>query len=171
MDPVSFLIAMTIAAIFLVPALRWPTAGRLMVSLMFAGGALFNLLVTLPNGEVALEALVATSYVPLYRDVVQTVIGWGLSGAFLGLVIAFEATTGLLTLWRGRWTKLALVAAAAWSLGMLPVIPPDGLAIGVALTGAPGIAALLLLRHDYPESVFARIARHLHLWRPRTSPA
>jgi hypothetical protein len=45
---------------------------------------------------------------------------------------------------------------------MLPVIPPGGALIGVALTGTPGLTALLLARGNYPNSVFTVVLRHLH---------
>jgi hypothetical protein len=37
---------------------------------------------------------------------------------------------------------------------MLPVIPPAGLLIGIALTGAPGVAGIILARHSYSQSAF-----------------
>jgi hypothetical protein len=88
-------------------------------------------------------ALVATTTVPLYRDVVELAVTWRVDVALIAVVIAFEATAGALTLWRGPLARVALLAAAAWGLGMLPVIPPYGLPIGLALTGAPALAAAL----------------------------
>ena len=41
-----------------------------------------------------------------------------------------------------------------------------GLPIGVALTGAPGLAGLLLARRAYPESVVGAAARRLRRLRP-----
>jgi hypothetical protein len=86
-------------------------------------------------------------------------------------VVAFELTAGVLILWRGPLARVALLAAGVWGLGMLPVIPPDGLPIGVALTGAPGLAALLLARGTYPGTVFALAGQALHRPRPRARPA
>jgi hypothetical protein len=59
-----------IAALFLAPALVRPTLGRGVLSAMFLGGAVFNLLYTLPNTPGSLVALVATAPVPPYREVV-----------------------------------------------------------------------------------------------------
>jgi hypothetical protein len=147
-------IGVAIALMFLTPALFWPTFGRALLGVFFIGGATFNLLYTLPNLPASLEALVATSSVPLYRDVVEFAVTWRVDVALIAVVIGFEATAGALTLWRGTLVVVALLVAAAWGIAMLPVIPPYGLPIGVALTGAPALAALLLLRNRYPESVF-----------------
>jgi hypothetical protein len=84
----------------------------------FIGGATFNLLYTLPNLPASLEALVATSTIPLYREVVELAAAWHVGAALIALVIAFEATAGALTLWRGPLVRVALLLAAAW--GVLP---------------------------------------------------
>ena len=99
MDPVSALIALAIATVFIAPAVRWPVLGRRLVALMF-------------------------------------------------LVVAFQLAVGASILSRGCLSRVGLLAAAAWSIGMLPVIPPDGILIGSALAGAPGAAALILTRHS-----------------------
>jgi hypothetical protein len=147
-------IGLAVALLFLVPAMFWPTLGRALLGVFFIGGATLNLLYTLPNLPASLEALVATSGVPLYRDVVELAVTWRVDVALIAVVIAFEATAGALTLWRGSLVMVALLAAAAWGIAMLPVIPPYGVPIGMALTGAPALAALLLLRKRYPEGVF-----------------
>jgi hypothetical protein len=153
-DILSAALALAIAALFLVPAVRWPTAGRLLLALVFLGGGAFNLAYTLPRAPGSLEALVATSPVPLYGDVVRAAVAWN-AAAFALLVVAFELAVGLLALWRGPLVRLALLAAAAWCLGMLPVVPPGGVLVGIALTGAPGAAALLLARRAYQRTVLA----------------
>ena len=160
-----------IAALFLAPALVRPTLGRVVLSAMFLGGAVFNLLYTLPNTPGSLVALVATAPVPPYREVVSAAVAWNATPALALLVVAFELTTGLLILWRGPRVRVALLAAGVWGLGMLPVIPPYGLPIGVALTGAPGLAALLLARGTYPGTIFALAGQALHRPRPRPRPA
>jgi hypothetical protein len=153
--PMEILIAVVIAGLFLVPALFRPTLGRIVLSLMFVGGAVFNLLYTLPATPGSLITLVATAPVPPYKQVIDTAVAWNATPALAVTTVAFEATVGLLILWRGRPARLALLAAGAWGIVMLPVIPPGGVLIGTALTGAPGLAGLLLARHDYQESVFA----------------
>jgi hypothetical protein len=153
MDPLSALIALLIAAVFLVPALAWPTVGRGLVGLLFIGGAVFNVAYTLPNAPGSLEALVATTPVPLHAWVVQLVVAWNVAPLFVLLVAAFELAVGLLALWRGPLVRLALLGAGLWGIGMLPVVPPDGILVGVALTAAPGLAALLLLRHTCDRGV------------------
>ena len=166
----EIVLPLVIAGIFLVPAVRWPNVGRTLVGLFFLGGATYNTLVTLADPVQVLTGLVATAPIPPYREVVRFAAGWNIAGVLTLAVIAFEVTAGCLALWRGSLAKLALLAAGAWGLGMLPVIPPYGILLGIALTGAPGIAALLLLRRSYPESVLAAATRRLHLGSP-TRPA
>ena len=155
-----------IAALFLAPALVRPTPGRAVLGVMFLGGALFNLLYTLPNTPGSLVDLVATAPIPPYREVVGAAAAWNATPALALTVVAFEMTAGLLILWRGPLARLVLLAAGAWALGMLPVIPPYGLPIGIALTGAPGLSALLLARGTYPESVFTLAGHALRSPRP-----
>ena len=134
--------------------------------MFFLGGALVNLACTLHSLPGSLEGLVATAAVPLYRAVVQGAVARHLDGTLVLLVVAFELAAGLLALWRGPLARLALLGAGLWGLGMPPVVPPSGLPIGVALTGAPGLAGLLLARRTYPESVVGAAARRLRRMRP-----
>jgi hypothetical protein len=166
----DFAIGLAIALVFLAPALAWPTLGRALLGVFFIGGATFNFLYTLPNVPASLEALVATSTIPLYREVVELAVAWRVDVALIAMVIAFEATAGAVTLWRGPLTRVALLLAAAWGLGMLPVIPPYGLPIGLSLTGAPALAALLLFRNRYPESAFRLVSRRLVTVHPIRPP-
>jgi hypothetical protein len=166
---VELLIGGAIAALFVLPALWRPRLGRILLSLMFVGGGLFNLLNTLPNTPESLLALVATAPIPPYREVVGAVVAWGAAPATVVLVAAFEVTVGLLILWRGQLARVAMLAAAAWGLCMLPVIPPYGLPIGIALTGAPAVAALLLARDPEPAAILgpvslASVAGFAALW-------
>lgn len=156
---VDILIAVVIASVFLVPALFRPTLGRIVLALMFVGGATFNLLYTLPNTPGSLLALVATAPIPPYKQVINAAVAWNVTSALALAVVVFEMTAGLLILWRGRPARAALVAAGAWGLGMLPVIPPEGWLIGIATTGAPGVAGLILARHSYSETVFSEGTR------------
>jgi len=136
---------------------------------MFIAGGLFNLLYTLPNTPESLLALVATAPIPPYREVVGAMVGWGAAPVLALLVAAFEVTAGVLILWRGSLARLAMLAAGAWGLGMLPVIPPYGLPIGIALTAAPAVAALLLARDPEPPAILgplslASVAGFTVLW-------
>ena len=69
-------------------------------------------------------ALVATAPIPLYKQVVDAAIAWDATRILVVAVIAFEASAGVLMLWRGRPARVALLAAGMWGLAMLPVIPP-----------------------------------------------
>ena len=165
------LIGAAMAGLFLAPALVRPTLGRVVLAAMFIGGGLFNLLSTVPNAPGSLMDLVATAPIPPYREVVGAAAAWNATAALVLAVVVFELSAGLLILWRGPLARLALVAAGIWGLGMLPVIPPYGLPIGIALTGAPGMAGLLLARGTYRESVFALVARSFRGRRPTARTA
>jgi hypothetical protein len=130
------------------------------MSLMFVGSAFFNLAYTLPNAPGSLQALVANAAV--YREVIRVAVDWNMTSALTIAVIVFELATGLLILSRGAFARLALLAAGVWGLAMLPVIPSEGILIGVALTGAPGLAGLLLARRTYRDTVFAFVPSVLH---------
>jgi hypothetical protein len=164
-------IGLAIAVVFLAPALAWPTLGRSLLGMFFIGGATFNLLYTLPNLPASLEALVATGTTPLYRYVVELAVAWRVDVPLMAMVIAFEAAAGALTLWHGQLARVAMLLTALWGLGMLPVIPPYGLPIGLALTGAPALAGLLLFRNRYPQSVFRLVSRRLVAAHPIRPPA
>jgi hypothetical protein len=153
----DFLIAGGIAILFLAPALLRPGLGRVVLSAMFLGGGLFNLAYTLPNAPGSLQNLVASARIPVYREVLSAAAARNATPALVLAVVAFEVATGVLILWRGPLARGALIAAGAWTVGMLPLIPPHGLPIGIALTGAPGLAALILARRTYPHTVFALV--------------
>ena len=150
----TVLIALTIASVFVGSALFRPTLGRVVLSAMFLGGASLNLVYTLPSAPGSLQALVATAPMPPYREVVEAAVGWNVERLLVVATILFEATAGALMLWRGPMARLGLLAAGVWGLAMLPVIPPDGVLIGIALTGAPGLAGLILARCFYTRSVW-----------------
>jgi hypothetical protein len=149
----DLLVAGVIAVVFLAPALLRPTLGRVVLSAMFIGGGLFNLVYTLPNAPGSLVSLVAAAPIPPYREMVSTAAERNATSSLVMAVVAFEVATGALILWRGALARGALVAAGAWAVGMLPLIPPYSLPIGIALTGAPGLAALILAHRSYPRSV------------------
>jgi hypothetical protein len=162
----EILLAAAITAVFVVPALLRPTLGRGILSLLFLGGGLFNLLYTFPNAPRSLVDLVATAPIPPYREVVAMAVARQAAPALALATVACEFTAGGLILWRGPSARLALLGAGAWGFGMLPVIPPEGMLVGVALTGAPGLAALLLARRTYADSVLTVAWRYLHGPRP-----
>src|SRR5690242_675382 len=160
----DILVAAAITAVFLVLAVVRPGLGRGMLGALFIGGSVFHVLYTLPNTPQSLVDLVSTAPIPPYREVIGYVVAWQFAPAFVIAVATFELATGLLILRRGSISRLGLVVAGAWCLGMLPVIPPDGAVVGVALTGTPGVAALLLARYHYRRSVFTVMPGHLRKW-------
>jgi hypothetical protein len=149
MDAVALIVGALLALLFVGLAVRVPNGGRALIALVFAGGALFNLLVSLPNAEGA-----------LHRDVVAIAIEVSAPG-FLVLVVAFEVAVAALTAAWGRLATLGLAGAALWSVAMLPVVPPHawlGSALGMLAVAA---AAALLARHRFDASLPAELARRL----------
>ena len=51
---------------------------------------------------------------------VASAAAWNATPTLALAAVAFELIDGLLILWRGPFVRLALAAAAAWGLGMLP---------------------------------------------------
>src|SRR5437762_2262626 len=119
----EILLAVAITAVFLAPALIRPGLGRGMLGALFIGGGVFNVLYTLPNTPQSLVDLVSTAPIPPYRELIGYIVAWNLAPEFVVAVATFELLTGSLILWRGSLSRLALVAAGGWCLGMLPVIP------------------------------------------------
>jgi len=117
----SVLIAIVIGSLFLVPALVRPNLGRVVLSLMFLGGAALNLLYTLPNAPASLFALVATAPIPPYREVVDFLAERNATSALALATVIFEALVGLLILGRGLPARVALLSAGLWGVAMLPV--------------------------------------------------
>src|SRR5690242_5572016 len=107
---IQILVAILIAAVFLAPALLRPMLGRSVLSATFLGGALFNLVNTLPNTPGSLVTLVATAPIPPYRQVVEAAVAWNATPAIAVATIIFEVVVGALMLWRGPLARLALLA-------------------------------------------------------------
>jgi hypothetical protein len=148
MDAVASVVGALLAALFVGLALRWPNGARALIAAVFVGGALFNLLVALPDAGPMLRGLVATSYLPFYRDVVAAAVSIS-AGGFLLLVVLFEATVAVSTLWRGPAAKLGLAGAALWCLAMLPVVPPHAWLGSTLALAAVAFSAVLLTRRDF----------------------
>ena len=107
-------IGLAIAVVFLAPAFAWPTlAERCSACSSWAGRrstSSTHFRTCLPP----LEALVVSSTVPLYPDIVQLAVAWHVDAALVSAVIAFEVTAGTLTMWRGPLARVGLLLAAAW---------------------------------------------------------
>jgi hypothetical protein len=91
--------------------------GRVAVATLFlAGGALFNTLTFATGGDYADFA--EGSYVSFVVDTWRSVVAPN-QGIFIPLLIAFEVAVGTLVLTGGRRTRLALVAAIAFHIGLM----------------------------------------------------
>ena len=70
------------------------------------------------------SAIAAASYLPVVRDL-GAAAGSPLASVAVSLLIAVQATTGLLILFGGRWVEIGLAAAVGVQVGLLAL----GLAI------------------------------------------
>jgi hypothetical protein len=123
-----------------------PGAGRIFLGLFFlvmAIGVNVVLVFVAPDQFIALGA---DSYVPFYRWGFQNVVA--LAPPLFGLLAAaFEITTGLMILGRGRRVKWGLAAAVVFLLAITP--------LGIWTLGNPlmALAAAALMRRDYDRSL------------------
>jgi hypothetical protein len=117
---------------------------RGLVGVGYLTAAAFNLLYTLPAGDLHWFAEMAWS--PLLADLVREVVQPN-HQPFLLLVVAFELAVAALILSRGRWVDLGVCASVLWVLFLIPFLQPFPMAatnVGLALV--QGI--LLLRRYD-----------------------
>jgi hypothetical protein len=96
------------------------TGVRVVWGLVFVGGAVVNLLVTLPHPEVY-EGFAELAFFPFYRDLLLDV---AVPNATLitALVVVFELTAGALVLSTGRLARLGLLATVGWTVFVWPAM-------------------------------------------------
>jgi hypothetical protein len=124
--------------------------GRLLLSLVFLAGAAFNVLVTLRHPE-SLRGFADLAILHVLR---LLILEWVIPYATLlvVLLIAFEVMVGVLLLARGTAVRLGLLAAVAFFVALVPVVREYGVA------NLPFfLVALVLLRREYPTSVFREL--------------
>jgi hypothetical protein len=122
--PVYWLVFWSLTEITIFAAAVWAVwnyramfVGRFAVATLFlAGGALFNTLTFATGGDYADFA--DGSYLAFVKDTWRSVVAPN-QGIFIPLLIAFEITVGVLVLSGRRWTKLALVAAIGFHIGLM----------------------------------------------------
>lgn len=138
-------------------------AGRILLALAFLAGAAFNALMTLRDPQ-SLRGFADLAMLDVLR---RFILEWVLPYAipFVFLLIAFEATVGVLLLVRGAAVRLALLAALAFYVVLIPVLREYGLANLPFL-----VLALTLLRHEYPEAVVTEVRARMEgrWWHGRT---
>ncbi|GAA3714298.1 hypothetical protein GCM10022204_36710 [Microlunatus aurantiacus] len=66
-----------------------------------------------------LSAIAAASYLPVVRDLAAAAAGSPLASVVVSLLIAVQATAGLLILFDGRWVETGLAAAVGVQVGLL----------------------------------------------------
>jgi hypothetical protein len=96
---------------------RVARVGRLAVGVMFAGGSAVHLAIVVTGTE-TYRQFADTAFLPFVRQAWLSV--FMPHAAVLGLLLAaFELTVGLLILAGGRNTRLGLLAALAFHLGLM----------------------------------------------------
>jgi hypothetical protein len=135
------------------PAGRWRNAARLGVGGFFLAMAAYNAAVTLPDA--------AASYKQIAEELAWPGFDWLLlhlvvpaAGPFTVLLVAFEVGVAVLVLSKGRRVRLGLLAAAAFMIGLAPLLS------WYELANVPLVAlALLLLGRDYDRSLRDMVRR------------
>ena len=147
------------------PAEPAANIARIAVGLIWLAGAAFNALVTMRMAEPFdwLESSPVAPYRWFFRDV---------AGArpelWTALLVAAEATMGILTLARGRWARLGLGLGALFSAFLFTLATPYTLIMGAWATLLAWLA-----RKDYPTSPLDPLIRVLtnRRWGSPRSPA
>jgi hypothetical protein len=151
-NPVS--VILSFASTLLLLAWFKPQAGRAVFGVFFllmAWGV--NLAILLNNPNLFVEAG-RNAYIPLYRWFFITVLAWNPSLFAMGL-IAFETSVGLLTLSYGRWARFGL------GLGALFCCCIAWIGVEALLMPALAIAPLILMRREFPVSIWGLLAARL----------
>lgn len=126
-------------------------AARIVVGLIWIAGATFNALVTMRMA--APFSWLEESPVAPYRWFFREVAGHH-PALWTALLVAGEATLGILTLARGRWARAGLGLGALFSAFLFTLATPY-----TVVMGAWAVLLGWLARSDYPTSPFGRLAR------------
>jgi hypothetical protein len=127
----------------------WANAARGLVALYFLGSAVFNAVVTYPKARTTFRDFEGLSW-PGF-DLLVRELAIPLAHPITAMVIAFELTTGILLLGRGRLVRAGLFVAVVWHLALIPFLSFYAI---VNLVLAAAIARLL--RYDFPHSIGRR---------------
>jgi hypothetical protein len=147
-----------VAAVMVLLSWRWPTAGRSSFALLFLWAGEVNLRTALSTPQVYLE------YAPLaYSDWYQAfILGFFASHIvpIVSTIALAQLSIALLVCLRGNVVRLGLAGAIAFLIAIAPL----GVGSGFPTTIIMGIAAVILLRTTYtqtlPHDLLARIRRN-----------
>ena len=122
--PVYWLVFWSVTEVVILVAAvraRWSRramyVGRIAVAVLFiAGGALFNTLTLATGGDYS--GFADASYLSFVTDAWHSIVAPN-QHIFISLLIAFELAVGLLVLGGGRATRVALVAAIGFHIGLM----------------------------------------------------
>lgn len=114
----AYIISNIAALLFLLVSARWPKAGRMLFSLLFAWAGWINWRTALNNPEYYLYY--SDLAIPLYREIIQ---GW--FSRHISLVVGSIASCQLLIagglLLKGRIYRIAVVGAVVFLLAIMPL--------------------------------------------------
>lgn len=110
--------------------------GEIGFGILLLAGAIFNLAYTLRHSKEFYGSFAANAWFRPYRALIQRMV-IPHAMLFTILLIAFQASVGLMLLTRGSLVNPALIAGAVFSLGVIPASNLVGamanLGLGVAL--------------------------------------
>lgn len=138
------------------PAPAIAEAGRILFGLFFLAMATVNTFATLRHPEVftdIADLAVLPGYAWLFRDVIQPN-----ATPLTILLIAFEATVGLLAFGKGSAVRLALLAAILFQLAVSPAVGLYGLA-NLPLIAIWALLPRIPFDRTVPAMISSRAAR------------
>lgn len=134
--------------------LFWPTIARVLLGSVWITGAIWNVLVTLPEARGVWDDLGENATFGVYRWFFDTMAG-GAPAFWTIMVIAAELMLGVLLLGRDPWARYGLLLSTAWCVFLFFLIWPWTLSTIIFL--GPSV---WLLRYRHPIGVMDLLHRH-----------
>lgn len=92
---------------------------RIAFGILYLGGALANITLTVLNSPQSYNAFADEALIPFYREAWAALVIPNMT-LFISLLIVYEITLGLLFLLRRRFLTIALAGGALFCLGTVP---------------------------------------------------
>lgn len=120
---------------------------RIVFGIMYLGGALANITLTLLNSPQSYNTFADKALIPFYREAWAALAIPNMT-LFISLLIAYEIALGLLFLVRRRFLTIALAGGALFCLGTVPF------SLQVLSTNLPlGLIQVFLLWRELGQNV------------------
>ena len=94
---------------------------RIVFGILYLGGALANIILTVINGPESYHSFFDATFIPFYLEAWEAIVVPNMI-LFITLTIAFEIFLGLLFIIKRKYMKIALVLGIIFCLGTTPVM-------------------------------------------------